>query len=87
MAAPPPDPNQFISNLLSAVHEVTGRRPPPTWTHVDKVQKKLGTENIDAVHAAIRLAVARRWLRVDGDPPNSVAITGEGIKLIEPRSP
>jgi len=80
-----PDPIQFLKALLTAVHDITGRRPPPTWTHVDKVQRKLATENIDAVHAAIRLAAAKGWLRVDGDPPASVTITVDGIKLVEPR--
>ncbi|HYC64897.1 MAG TPA: hypothetical protein VEC14_09215 [Reyranellaceae bacterium] len=76
---------EFMTALLTAVHDITGRRPPPTWTHVDKVQKKLATENIDAVHAAIRLAAAKGWLRVDGDPPASVTMTVEGIKLVPAR--
>jgi hypothetical protein len=84
MAAKPSSAAQFISALLAAVREVTGHRPPPTWTHVDKLQRKLGTDNTDAVDAAIRLAVARGWLRSDGDPPSSVTITVEGIKLLEP---
>ena len=84
MATPSPNPAQFLSALLSAVHDLTGRRPPPTWTHVDKVQTKLGTANRDAVDAAIRVAVSRNWLRADGDPPSSVTLTVDGIKLLEP---
>ena len=84
MAAKPPSAAQFVSALLAAVREVTGHRPPPTWTHVDKLQRKLGIDNTDAVDAAIRLAVARGWLRSDGNPPSSVTITVEGIKLLEP---
>ena len=83
MTAAPPSPVQFLTDVLNAVHEVTGRRPPPTWTHVDKVQHKLGTDNVDAVHAAIRLAVAKGWMRADGDPPASVTITVSGIKLLK----
>lgn len=79
---PPPSPAQFLASLLAAVHEVTGRRAPPTWTHVDKVRHKLGTTNIDAVDAAIRVAVKRGWLRADGDPPTSVTLTVDGIKLL-----
>ena len=90
--AAPPSPAQsgaaqFLIALLSAVHELTGRRPPPTWTHVDKVQHKLATGNRDAIDAAIRLAVARGWLRVDGDPPESIALTGAGVKMLEPSKP
>ncbi len=85
MAASPPNAAQFISALLNAVHELTGRRPPPTWTHVDKVQHKLGTANRDAIDAAIRVAVAKGWLRSDGDPPSSVTLTVDGIKLAEPK--
>ena len=87
MATPSPNPAQFLSSLLSAVHDLTGRRPPPTWTHVDKVQAKLATSNRDAIDAAIRVAVARRWLRVDGDPPESITLTGDGVKLLEPAKP
>jgi hypothetical protein len=87
MANPPQSPAQFLLALLNAVHELTGRRPPPTWTHVDKVQTKLATDNRDAIDAAIRIAVARRWLRVDGDPPESITLTGDGVKLLEPAKP
>jgi len=45
-------------SLLTAVRQVTGGRPPPTWAKVDKVRQKLGTDNRDAIDAAIRLAVA-----------------------------
>jgi hypothetical protein len=76
-------PAQFLQALLSAVHELTGRRPPPTWTHVDKVQAKLATANRDALDAAIRVAVARRWLRSDGDPPVSITLTGDGVKVLQ----
>jgi hypothetical protein len=84
MATSSPSPAQFLSALLTAVHDLTGRRPPPTWTHVDKVQTKLGTANRDAIDAAIRVAVARGWLRADGDPPSSITMTVDGIKLIAP---
>src|SRR5260221_4349737 len=87
MANPPLSPAQFLTALLTAVHELTGRRPPPTWTHVDKVQTKLGTANRDAIDAAIRLAVGKGWLRADGDPPASVTLTVDGIKLLEPAKP
>jgi hypothetical protein len=87
MANPPLSPAQFLTALLSAVREVTGRRPPPTWTHVDKVQARLATDNRDAIDAAIRIAVARRWLRADGDPPQSITLTGDGVKFLEPPKP
>ena len=86
MAAKPLSSAQFIFALLNAVRELTGRRPPPTWTHVDKVQRKLETDNTDAVDAAIRVAVGKGWLRSDGDPPSSVTMTVEGIKLLEQMS-
>jgi hypothetical protein len=87
MATAPLSPAQFLTALLTAVHEVTGRRPPPTWTHVDKVQARLATANRDAIDAAIRIAVARRWLRADGDPPASITLTGEGVKFLEAAKP
>ncbi|MFI4999896.1 MAG: hypothetical protein ACHQK9_08460 [Reyranellales bacterium] len=87
MVAKPPDAATFVSALLSAVRELTGRRPPPTWTHVDKVQRKLATDNADAVEAAIRFSVAKGWLRSDGDPASSVTLTVEGVKRLEPSTP
>jgi hypothetical protein len=87
MATATQNPAQFLSSLLGAVRELTGRRPPPTWTHVDKVQHKLGTDNRDAIDAAIRLAVKRGWLRADGDPPQSITLTVDGVKLVEPAKP
>lgn len=83
MVTKPPNAAQFISSLLAAVRELTGRRPPPTWTHVEKVQRKLATDNTDAVDAAIRVAVGKGWLRSDGDPPSSVTLTVDGVKLLE----
>jgi hypothetical protein len=85
MVEKPPNAAQFMSALIAAVHELTGRRPPPTWTHVDKVQRKLGIGNTDAVEAAIRLAVAKGWMRSDGDPATSVTLTVDGLKLLAPR--
>jgi hypothetical protein len=87
MVAAPPNPVQFLTSLLAAVRELTGRRPPPTWTHVDKVQHKLGTSNRDAIDAGIRLAVSKGWLRADGDPPESVTLTVDGIRFLEPAKP
>jgi hypothetical protein len=87
MANPSLSPGEFLLALLNTVHQLTGRRPPPTWTHVDKVQARLATPNRDALDAAIRLAVARRWLRVDGDPPSSITLTGEGVKFLEAAKP
>ena len=61
-------------SLLGAVREVTGRQTPPTWTHVDQVQAKLGTTNIEAMGAAIRIAAKTGWPRSDGDPPKPIAL-------------
>lgn len=86
MTAKMSDSVQFLLLLLEAVREVTGRRPPPTWTHVAKVQARLATSNTDAVEAAIRVAAKKGWLRSDGDPPTSITLTGEGIKLLDAQS-
>ena len=85
MVAKPPNAAQFISDLLNAVRDLTGHRPPPTWTHIDKVQRKLGIASADAVEAAVRLSVAKGWLRTDGDPASSVTLTVDGVKLIGPK--
>lgn len=76
-------PTEFLTALLRAVRDVTGHRQPPAWTHVSKVQTKLATDNVDAVDAAIRLAVKKGWLRADGDPASSITITVQGVKFLE----
>jgi hypothetical protein len=79
----PPSPAQFLATLLSTVRELTGQRPPPTWTKVDKVQAKLAISNRDAIDAAIRVSVARGWMRADGDPPQSITLTVDGVKQLD----
>ena len=80
-------PAEFLLALLTAVRQVTGGRPAGTWAKVDKIREKLGTTNHDAVDAAIRLAVARNWMRSDGDPPASIALTVDGVKQVEAARP
>ena len=74
-------------SLMTAIRQVTGGRPPPTWAKVDKVMQKLGTDNRDAVDAGIRLAVAKNWMRADGDPPASITLTVDGVKMVEASRP
>jgi hypothetical protein len=87
MADTKPNAAQFLVSLLTAVRQVTGGRPPPTWAKVDKVQAKLGTGNRDAIDAGIRLAVAKNWMRADGDPPASITLTVDGVKVVEASRP
>ena len=87
MATAPSSAAQFMISLLTAVRQVTGGRQPPTWAKVDKVQQKLGTDNRDAIDAAIRLAVAKNWMRADGDPPASISLTVDGAKMVEANRP
>src|SRR5258707_12676660 len=82
-----PNAAQFLVSLMTAVRQVTGGRPPPTWAKVDKVQQKLGTDNRDAIDAGIRLAVKKNWMRADGDPPASITLTVDGVKVVEANRP
>lgn len=72
---------------MTAVRQVTGGRPPPTWAKVDKVQQKLGTDNRDAIDAGIRLAVKKNWMRANGDPPAAITLTVDGVKVVEAHRP
>src|SRR5260370_41673157 len=87
MATPPNAAAQFLVSLMTAVRQVTGGRPPPTWAKVDKVQQKLGIDNRDAIDAGIRLAVKKNWMRADGDPPASITLTVDGVKICEGHHP
>jgi hypothetical protein len=83
----PKSPAEFLLALLVSIRQVTGGRGAGTWAKVDKVQQKLGTDNRDAVDAAIRLAVKKNLMRADGDPPASIALTVDGVKLVEANRP
>src|SRR5260370_41645040 len=84
MADTKPNAAQFLVALLTAVRQVTGGRPPPTWAKVDKVQAKLGTGNRDAIDAGIRLAVAKNWMRADRAPPASITLTVDRLEAVGP---
>ena len=83
---PATDPNQFIIDLLRAVHNATGARRPPAWAAVEKVQARLGRTNNEALDVAIRLAGRKGWLRSDGDPASSISLTVQGLSALESSS-
>jgi hypothetical protein len=87
MATPAQNPLQFLVSVLTSIRQVTGGRGAGTWAKVDKVQQKLGTTNRDAIDAAIRLAVKKNLIRSDGDPPASIALTVDGVKMAEAARP
>jgi hypothetical protein len=83
----PQSPAEFLLALLVSIRQVTGGRGAGTWAKIDKVQQKLGTANRDAIDAAIRLAVKKNLMRSDGDPPGSVSLTVDGVKMTEANRP
>ena len=79
-----------LGDTLAAMRAAHARNPVPDWrTRAQRLRalEALLHDNRDAIDAAIRVAVARRWLRVDGDPPESITLTGDGVKLLEPAKP
>jgi hypothetical protein len=71
---------KLVLQILRAVHDATKHKRPPYWVAVSS----LGfPDPIGELDTAVLLASRCGWLRVAGDPPHSVAITGTGIALVE----
>jgi hypothetical protein len=70
----------LVLAVITQVYEVARRRTQP-W-YVDRAALVL-TDAADSVNAAIYYAEVSGWLVGAGEPPKSVAITAEGVELLE----
>jgi hypothetical protein len=77
-------PRDIIPALVLAavaqVYELSGHRIQP-W-YIDRAALDLGQAS-DSVDSSIYYAEVSGWLVGAGEPPKSVAITADGVRLLE----
>jgi hypothetical protein len=70
----------LVLEVIARVYELSGRRTQP-W-YIDRAALDLGHAP-DSVDASIYYAEVSGWLVGAGEPPKSVAITADGVRLLE----
>jgi hypothetical protein len=70
----------LVLEVIAQVYELSGRRTQP-W-YIDRATLDLGHAP-DSVNSSIYYAEVSGWLVGAGEPPNSVAITTDGVRLLE----
>jgi hypothetical protein len=53
------------------------RQDHQAWISLDRLQDRLGIENLNAVDAAVAFAAAKGWLAIGGAPAHSVLLNQE----------
>ena len=69
----------LVLAVVAKVHELAGGRTQP-W-YIDRTALDLGLAS-DSVDSSIYYAEERGWLVGAGEPPLSVAITADGVRLL-----
>jgi len=70
----------LVLEVIAQVYELSGRRTQP-W-YVDRSALDL-VDATDGVDSSIYYAEVNGWLVGAGEPPKSVAITADGVRLLE----
>jgi hypothetical protein len=70
----------LVLAVIAQVYELAGHRTQP-W-YVDRSALAL-VDTTDGVDSAIYHAEVSGWLVGAGEPPKSVAITADGVRLLE----
>ena len=70
----------LVLEVIAQVYELSGRRTQP-W-YIDRSALDLGPAS-DSVDSSIYYAEVNGWLVGAGEPPQSVAITDDGVRLLE----
>jgi hypothetical protein len=73
---PPP----LVLRVLRAVHEATKDKKPPHWIGVSTLGLRVDLLRLDQ---AIALAARSGWLRTAGNPPLTIAITIDGVQVLD----
>ena len=68
----------LVLEVVAQVYELSGRRTQP-W-YIDRAALDLGHAS-DSVNSSIYYAEVSGWLVGAGEPPQSVAITADGVRL------
>jgi hypothetical protein len=70
----------LVLEVIAQVYELSGHRTQP-W-YVDRAALDLGHAS-DSIDSSIYYAEVSGWLVGAGEPPQSVAITADGVRLLE----
>ena len=70
----------MVLAVVAQVYELSGHRLQP-W-YIDRAALELGHAS-DSVNSSIYYAELSGWLVGAGEPPLSVAITADGVRLLE----
>lgn len=73
----------LVLAVIAQVYETAAHRIQP-W-YVDRAAIQLADATVESVDSAIYHAEVSGWLVGAGEPPQSVAITTAGVKLLEER--
>lgn len=70
----------LVLEVIARVYELSGRRTQP-W-YIDRAALDLGHAS-ESVDSSIYYAEVSGWLVGAGEPPKSVAVTADGVRLLE----
>jgi hypothetical protein len=70
----------LVLAVVAQVYELSGHRTQP-W-YIDRAALDLGHAS-DSINSSIYYAEVSGWLVGAGEPPLSVAITADGVRLLE----
>ncbi len=70
----------LVLAVVAQVYELSGHRTQP-W-YIDRAALDLGHAS-DSVNSSIYYAEVSGWLVGAGEPPKGVAITADGVQLLE----
>ena len=70
----------LVLAVVAQVYELSGHRTQP-W-YIDRAALDLGQAS-DSIDSSIYYAEVSGWLVGAGEPPKSVAITADGVRLLE----
>jgi hypothetical protein len=70
----------LVLEVIAQVYELSGHRTQPRY--IDRSTLDLGHAS-DSVNSSIYYAELSGWLVGAGEPPQSVAITADGVRLLE----
>jgi hypothetical protein len=71
-------------SLLHVLRDATGDKALPYWITIDALGLRVDRIRLNQ---AIILAGISGWLKLKGNPPESLAITASGIELLEQGAP
>ena len=73
-------PPALVMSVLHVLRDATGDRALPHWVEIEALGLKVDRMRLSQ---AVVLAGISGWLKLKGNPPESLAITASGIELLK----